>query len=237
VAERPTHDVETRLDAAKSHFITIVGRKGSGKSELGHRLFLSYPYDRLVVDPHKDTVPTGDHPLPKELKVDELTTPLPPRLLSLEDGPTTWRFVPDPGSPTYNDDLDRAAGLALAHRRTCAWLDEMEDVAPVGRTGPHMRRALRQGRHRQLTLIMCGIRPKGIDPLVVGQADYVYVFDLPQPMDRQRVAENIGWPGKELDRLVNALPQFGYLRYDARAHDLVEFPPLPRPTRRPAGAT
>lgn len=221
----PNGEVESKLDPGQSHFITIVGRKGSGKSRLAHRLFASYPYDRLVVDPHADTRSAGGG---YHVEAEELTTPLPPRLLAADpDKPTTWRFVPDPGSPTYRDDLDRAVGLAFAHRRTCCWVDEMGDVAPVNQTGPNVRRALRQGRHRQLTLIMCEIRPKNVDPLVVGQADYVYVFDLPQPMDRQRVAENIGWPAKELDTLVGGLPRHGYLRYDARAHELVEFPPLP----------
>jgi hypothetical protein len=74
---------------------------------------------------------------------------------------------------------------------------------------------------------MCGIRPVGIDPLVIGQADYTYVFDLPQPQDRKRVAENIGWPPGEVDRAVEALPEHGYLRHDRKAHELVSFPPLP----------
>ncbi|MCU1449327.1 MAG: hypothetical protein JWP02_1497 [Acidimicrobiales bacterium] len=232
--------LESKFDPAKSNFVALVGRKGSGKSEIAERLFLSYPYDRLVVDPHKDTLPSGEHALPRELKVQELTTPLPPRLLSLDEGPTTWRFLPDAGSETYYDDLDRAAGLAFNHSRKgapmCAWLDEMEDVTRVNRTGPFMRRALREGRHRRLTLLMPGIRPMGIDPLVVGQADWVFMFDTPQPQDRRRVAEGIGWDPKELDGLVHGLPKFGYLRYERAAHELVEFPPLPVARRRASPA-
>ncbi|MFL6144529.1 MAG: hypothetical protein ACJ72N_22035 [Labedaea sp.] len=202
--------------------MTVVGRKGSGKSLLCHRLFVSYPFDKLVIDPHADTR-SG----PYALEATELETPLPLRLLPLDEGPTTWRYVPSHASPTVEDDMDRAVGLAYARRRMCCWIDEVGDVAGANRTGPHMREALHKGRHRDLTLIMAGPRPITVDPLVVSQADYVYVFDLPNPRDRRRVADNIGWDPKEFDAAVHGLGAYAYLRYDARAHDLVEFPPLP----------
>ncbi len=222
--------IASRIDPGRSHFITIVGRKGSGKSMLAHRLFTTYPYDRVVADIHGDTVAKTS---PYHVEAETLTAPLPWRLpeLSGDEGPHTWRFVPDASSPTYQDDLDRLVGLAFMHRRTCLWIDEVAELTTANKTPPHFRRALRQGRHRDLTLIMCEIRPQKIDPLVISQADYVYIFELPNPRDRQRVADTIGWEPKDFDAAVNGLPQHGYLRYDARAqeHDerLVEFPPLP----------
>jgi len=230
----PDGPVEAKIDSTRSHFILVVGRKGSGKSLLSHRLFVSYPYDKLVIDPHADTRKGAYFVDAKELEA-----PLPTRLIPWRDdderGPNVWRFVPDHRSDTLVDDLDRAVGLAYLRRRMCVWVDEIGDVAGANRTGPFMREALHKGRHRQLTMIMAGPRPITVDPLVVSQADYAYVFDLPNPRDRRRVADNIGWDPKEFDRAVAGLPLHGYLRYDARAHELVSFPPLP--IRAPRGAS
>lgn len=228
--------VVTKIDPARSHFITIVGRKGSGKSLLAHRLFSTYPYDKVVADIHADTVLPSS---PYHVDAEELAAPLPVRLPTLgKEGPQTWRFVPDSSSPTYVDDLDRLVGLCYLHKRTCLWIDEVSELTTANKTPPNYRRALRLGRHRDLTLIQCEIRPINIDPLVIAQADYVYIFELPNPRDRQRVADTIGWDPKDLDAAVRGLPQYGYLRYDARAHDdqrLVEFPPLPVRGRRVTG--
>jgi hypothetical protein len=69
--------------------------------------------------------------------------------------------------------------------------------------------------------------------LVISQADYLYVFDLPNPKDRERVAAVAGIAPRELDEAVHALPQYGHLRYEADTGELVEFPPLPRGAPRP----
>lgn len=219
-------EVRSQLDPGKPTFVFITGRKGSGKSELAWRLWSSYPYDRLMVDV------TGDigrkHPDPDTT---DITAPLPIRWPSMGDGRTSLRWQPDPGSPTYRDDLDRAVGLALHRRRCLLWLDEIDEVAHVNQVGPNMRRALHQGRHYDLSMLMCGPRPINVDPLCVGNADYVYVFKLKNVADRRRIADNIGWDHKDFDAAALGLKKHHYLRYDAEADDeelqLVEFPPLP----------
>jgi hypothetical protein len=78
---------------------------------------------------------------------------------------------------------------------------------------------------------MCGPRARDIDPLVLHQADWVYLFDLPHPYDRDAVAGTVGWKPAELAAALDELPPYGYLRWDVAAHELVEFPPLPAPHR------
>lgn len=225
------------FDPDRGEFLFVSGRKGSGKSVLARRFFDAYPYDRLVIDPTGDVreglVETG-------VKFVDLTEPMPTRfpraadtshLDQTSDEPMTAVYVPDMGSAEAEDEMDRALGLGLRNGRTAVWVDEIGTLTSNGRTPPNLRRALHHGRHSQLTLIMCGPRPKDIDPLCVSQADHVFTFDTPNPMDRKRLAENLGWPPALFDDAVRQLGPHEYLWFDARAHTLTWMPKLP-PRRR-----
>jgi nucleoside-triphosphatase THEP1 len=234
----------TDIDPDRGAFVFCTGRKGSGKSVLSRRLFDSFPYDRLVIDPTGDVAEDLER---DGVKVERLTPSVMPTRFpkSLDESQpyTTAVFVPDMGSPTAVDDMDRALGLALRNKRTCVWIDEIGVMTSANSTPPALKRALHHGRHDQLTLIMAGPRPIAIDPLVVSQSDFVAVFALPNPRDRRRIAEEIGWPPAELDAAVHALGPFEYLWYDAKQWNeasqqpgtLYSMPPLPPRTGRVPG--
>jgi hypothetical protein len=114
------------------------------------------------------------------------------------------------------------------------WVDEVGELTRANKTPPHFRRALHQSRHRRLSMLLCGPRPIDINPLVISQADYVATFELPNPADRKRVADNIGIELDDLEAHLDELdPKHGYLLWDARARELVVMPPLPaKPPRR-----
>jgi hypothetical protein len=104
-----------------------------------------------------------------------------------------------------------------------------------------MRRILHQHRHRRLSVVCCGPRTKDINPLIITQADVVYIFALPSLLDQQRLAESLGLPLKQLQASLAGLPKYHYLRYDANPDPelaarlgvdvdqlrLVEMPPIP----------
>lgn len=205
--------------------ISILGKKGYGKTELGWLLFESYPYDRLLVDPNSDI--KADPETTEDL--DEIPARWPSHRFERGER-NTLRYVPDFGAHDYLDEIDRAIGMAYAHGPTvptAVFVDEAHEALPAGRTPPHARRALRQGRHQDLTLIFATPRPMTCDPLMISQADWVYIFKLPHPADRKRVAENIGWDPKDFDEAVHQLDKFEYLRFDSAEDDLAHFPPLP----------
>jgi hypothetical protein len=220
-----------QLDPTKPNHITIVGRKGSGKSVLARRFWAGWPGDRLVIDP------TGDVDAGED--AERLELPLPSRwpnnplgdLEAVGGKPkrSTLRYVPDMGASTYVDDMDRAVGLAFTKGHALLWVDEVGELTNASSTPPHVRRLLHQSRHRKLSMLFCGPRPMDINPLVMSQADYIAVFRLPNPADRKRIADVTGLDLGELeDALAEAVSvDHGYVWYDVVAEELLICPPLP----------
>lgn len=218
------------LDPAKGGHIFISGKKGQGKSVLARRLFDSYPYDRLVLDVTGDlTSDFKKEGMPfKKITPDAMPLTFP---RSPEEGRTTLVLAPDMGDEgSAMDQMDRALGLALDNRRTLVWVDEVGALTRVGKTPPNLRRALHHGRHREIFLLLCGPRPIDVDPLCISQADVVATFKTPNPRDRARIAENIGWPPARFDAAVNQLQTHEYLWFDSTldSEEIMHMPPLPR---------
>lgn len=218
------------LDPDKGGHVFISGKKGQGKSVLARRLFDSYPYDRLVLDVTGDLSADFSD---QGVKVKRLTPDAMPLTFphDPEGGRVTAVLAPDMGDEaTAMDQMDRALGLALDNRRTLVWVDEVGALTRAGRTPPNLRRALHHGRHRQLFLLLCGPRPIDVDPLCISQADCVATFKTPNPRDRARIAENIGWPPAKFDQAVHALATHEYLWFDSTddSEQILHMPPLPR---------
>ncbi len=221
--------VSSRIDPDRPTYSSVFGKKGSGKSVLARRLWDTWPGDELCIDVAADALGPGDVDHTYRTDVPTLW-PVPVR----EDEPVRIRYVPDVRSPSHLDDLDRAVGLALRRRGSLVWIDEIGVLSRANRTGPNLRRLLHQGRHERMTAVFCGPRPVDIDPLVISQSDYVFVFELPNPADRRRVADVCGIDPKTMDAAVHALGEHEFLRYDGR--ELVHFPPLPMARARPPRA-
>lgn len=242
-------DQQGHLEIADGRIILAVGKKKSGKSILAKVLFDSYPGDKIVIDVAGDDGPFGDSVVDLHGTAEDLPRRWPEQGRQEDPQgrrlPMTLRYMPNPESSTMTEDMDAIIGLGMAHgarehdagRIGCAVLvHEVDALAPVNRTPPHMRRALRQNRHNQLTLILCGPRPKVIDPLVVQQSDLIYTFELLNPSDRKRLAETMGWHPADFDTAVHELRRHEYLRFDANEDApqegeedvrLVRFQPLP----------
>jgi len=215
------------INPDKNQIIYMCGRKGSGKSVNARETFRDWPYiDKLVIDPTGDADPGDD--------LGTITvTKLPTELPKAKAGEyVTLRWIANPASPTYADDLDRALGLALfpKNRRVLVWIDEAGEVFPANRTGPNGRTALKQSRHYYTSIIMCDPRPMNVDPLALAQADRVVMYDVPGPADRRRLAEVCGIEPRILSAELDAVREAGkfwFLLYVAEEHALYRCPPLP----------
>ena len=217
-----------QIDTDQNQIIACFGRKGSGKSAAARMLYRHWPAaDKVVIDVNGDADPGED--------ARRITGDPPARLPDRgEHGePVNLWYVADPTRPTYRDDLDRAIRLALfpRDRRTLLWVDEIGEVTQANKTPPHLRTLLQQSRHFDASAILCGPRPINVDPLCIAQADRVLIFDLPNPRDRERVADVIGWPPAAFEkacRQVRREGRYWFLMYVAAEHALYLCPPLPR---------
>lgn len=221
------------IDPNANQLITIIGKKHSGKSVAARTLFRAWPgADRLILDITGDADPGADLE-PISLPKDAAHLPK----YDQDKGPQVYRWIPDTGSPTYRDDVDRAIGMGLfpKDRHVVIWADEDGEIFPVNLVGPHGRTALHQGRHHNLSMILCGPRAIGIDPLCIAQADRVLIYDTPHPADRERIAQNIGIRPAVLSQELDATRKgkggrggkYWYLMYVSEEDQLYRCPPLP----------
>ena len=230
------------LEIGDGRLIVCAGKKRSGKSVMGLLLFRSYPWDKVVIDIARDDGPWGPDVYELSGDVTELPRRWPEHQRPEHGKPMIVRYTPDPGSPTFVQDMDAVVGLALHHGSEsghCAILiHEMGVLCRSNRTPPHSLRLIMHNRHNHVTGIFCAPRIVGMDPLVAAQADVVYAFELPSAADRKRLGEDIGINQSDLDDAFHDLRKHEYLRYDSNEdkpeHEddkdlrLVHWPALPK---------
>lgn len=221
-------DQALAIDPDRSNVMLFVGTKGSGKSALARRWFDNWPYDRVVVDVTGDARP--DDPLTQVF-----TAPFPSQLPEPDESRdekrvTAWARV-DPRSATFEHDQDAALGLGLypRHRKILLWIDEYGQAATASRVTPNMRLALNSSRHYYLTLLLACPRPRHIPTLTISQADKVFVFRLPNPEDRERIAKNAGIELPIFERTyaeTQRRHRHAFMLWDAGERALISCPPI-----------
>lgn len=229
--DEPPEGFPVVIDPTKPIIVSAWGRKGSGKSTFNRRLYQSWPGDKLCIDVNGDADPGPD--------AESITLPLPSRWPSSvppvgqRPRPRNLHFRADPGSATYTDDLDRAVGLALfpQDHRALVWAGEVGEFMPSAQgTRPHMRRLLQQNRHYHASALFDGPRPVYVDPLVLAQSDLVAIYELPNPNDRARIADTIGYPPARFHDECEATFRRGpywFLLWVSASHRLYRCAPLP----------
>lgn len=233
-----TLSAQGEIDPSRGVVLMCLGKKRSGKSKMGLLWFMSYPGDRLVIDINGTDGPKPNGKDIVELKghVGDLPSKWPEDLRPEEGKSMTLYYHPDLGSPTFLEDVDAVLGMAYNKGDVCVIVHEMGIVAPAGKCPPHVKRMLQSNRHRRITLIMCAPRAKTMEPLTYGQADMIYVFELPNKHDRDTISDAIGWDNTDFALAVEELGAHEYLRADTNENRpegdapdmrLVHCPPLP----------
>jgi hypothetical protein len=236
MTESESELVDLQLDPDVANLLTFLGRRGCGKSRAARYFFDSYPFDRIVIDPN------GDMELEGAL---ELVPPI-PVLPALENGryppaPAPWpydelgrvtlHYVPNLSDPDNEEHTDAVVRLAFARGRCLLLVDEILVVAKANQTLPAMNLTLQQFRHRDETILLCGPRPVGIEPMSITQADLVVLFRMRGIHDRRRIAELTGLDLEVVTGLLMDLPKYESVVVDDREGEggIICCPPLPPP--------
>lgn len=189
------------LDHTRPLFISAFGRKGAGKTAFNREIYRSYPGDKICLDVNGNADPGEDA---EKITAADLrkTWPEPVRMPGERRKTRNLHYLADPGSATYEDDLDRAIGMALLpkHHRTMLWAGECSEL-PMGKTAPAARRLVRQNRHYSMTVLFDDPRPAWIDRLILTQSNLIALFELPEPDDRKRVAQATGHNARKFDEI------------------------------------
>lgn len=222
------------LDPRRGTIISAFGRKGSGKTVFNRRLWRSWPYDALAIDVNGDADP-GEGV--ERLHHDQLAPRFPVRhgLEGREHRKLVYRA--DPGSATYEQDLDRAIGMTLypSDNPTLVWIGEVGEVSKGRRTRGNMRRLTMQSRHYgPMCVLFDGPRPCDIEPLVYLQSDGIAEYELPRADDREKMAELMGFDNlAEHDEAWTdnrrANGEFSFLFFHAPSGIVLACPPVPYP--------
>jgi len=197
--------------------ILVVGRTGSGKSVLARRLAETYPDRLLIIDP-ADSTGTD---LPGAHRIygggtAELEAAAEERII---------RWVPSDTADL--DAYDEVYRWAFHYRYPgLVWVDEAGIVLPAHGGPPAGRTYLVQGRKRVLGHLACHTRPREIDRNLIAQAQHLFIFDMPNPDDQVHIADQAGVSRQTLTSMLRDLPEFGWLYFSQRDHQLVACDPI-----------
>lgn len=189
---------------------------------MARRLFLSTPAPRLVVDPNDSSLTA----IAGAVTFSDASRPTNERGEAWRTAATA-RFVPD-------DPADRAAYNELyrwvwAHFPRYLWLDEAADAAPANGCPALVRRVIQQGAKRSLGHLACHTRPRELARNLIAQAQHVFVFELPNPDDRDHIARIAGIPREVIEAELGRLEPHGFLWWQQAERRLTVCRPLRSP--------
>jgi energy-coupling factor transporter ATP-binding protein EcfA2 len=200
--------------------VCALGMTGSGKSTLLAQLWSIYPGQRLFIDVN-DRCELGPDAL-----ADERGACLAERVRDIDWRARTIMFTPRSQSDRLYNDLYAAI---FDRGRLCVQLDECYGPTTANRAPEWLRRTIQQGRKEQILHLAASQEPVNILPVIYSQAEHLMVCKLAgRRDDLNAIGLRLGLTIDELQRELETLPDFGYLRHSMGVNQPVRrMPPLP----------
>lgn len=165
-----------------------VGATGTGKSTLEKGVLRAMPYV-LAIDPKPSLGMPGHLPgftlcrTPMELRD------------QARRGVRHLQYRPEIAFQN-DEDYDRVFLWAFRCGNRYIGIDEAY-LVHTRTAGPGLMACVTSGREKGIGMFVCTQRPCGIDPRLISEAEFGYVFQLRKPEDRERMAECLGQPAVE----------------------------------------
>ncbi len=192
--------------------LTIAGRTGSGKTQLGEWFVRRSPGFWIILDQ----------------KHDESLAKLGIKVYNEKD---IYKWLKNPKSKflifrpktTDADAIDEIIfNLSENVKNIGLFVDELMYLQKNGQTGKGLEGWLTRGRSRKQSFIGITQRPKRLSLFTFSEADYIVSMQLTLPDDRKRIFEFVGNP-----QVIENPEDFCWRFYDVSRDTLKEFGPVP----------
>ena len=187
----------------------IVGRTGSGKTQaalwaLQKRSYTAMPW--IIID-YKGDSGIAKIPGLKEINVNRA----PPKHAGL--------YVVRPFPDVDDEALDNMMWKIWANGKTGVFLDE---GYMISRYNKAYRALLTQGRSKRIPIITLSQSPAWISPFIFRESEFIQMFHLQTPADKQRMGEFI--PGAD----PSALDKYHSYYFNVLDYELTHLSPVPK---------
>lgn len=159
----------------KNKIITIIGRKGSGKSFYANRI--SYDLERVIIADSLNEY-KGGHIF---LSYDEFSL----RIFDLIER-KKFRII---CKFSLTDDYDQLFDICFKFYNFTLLIDEADLYGSSHVIMPTFRRLISYGRHRAINLILISRRPYDLHPLIRSQTDEWIIFKTTEERDLGFIAD------------------------------------------------
>lgn len=202
--------------------VTVVGRTGSGKTQLLAKFVGARHKRRITIDLLGECVAL----YPEAIRADSLVKIVRVMELLHKNDVDEWHIVASIDVPEVGQLLQllTPTGSGSAYSLSAVWggialeIFELDLVAPVDRSNAATREAIRtayaRGRHYGLSILAATQRPHMIDRIATAQSTHVVTFQMHEPADLKFLKNVGGQRFAELARV--GLQQYQSAWYDAK---------------------
>jgi ABC-type dipeptide/oligopeptide/nickel transport system ATPase component len=191
-----------------NEIITVIGKKGSGKTTLTEMIVLMLDKPAIIADPRRqypsDTRRRILFENPKQLLL---------FLSKTENFKTFYKYKLELICNCSEEDFDELAGIVLQMRDVTFIIDEVDMFfAPNASRKTPLYKICNYGRHNQINIITTARRPADISRSLTSQTDKFYISHVKEQRDLEYLMNISG----ELADKVTKLEAYQFVYYDTK---------------------